>query len=115
VIADTVVSAGCRPIYDDELATPCSPFPPPFGSTVRTGTCGTYLVFAVLDELSMFRCFYDASTRGLVAEHSCTDTNQFCDARAFCTWQGPDIGACYAQRPDSLPTLVCLSPDAGTD
>ena len=101
VLADTVSDAAmathsCKPIYDDELW--CSPW-------VRTGPCGSYLVIELSGGESTNRCFYDASTRRLAAEHDCSDYNQYCDHRAFCTWQGQDVGSCYSY--DRLPAQTC--------
>jgi hypothetical protein len=118
VISATVpdaATAGCSLDYDDQLAKPCWPYPPPWGQSVRTGPCGGYLVFATLDQMSMSRCFYDAGARRLVAAHACTDYPAYCDGRAICVWIGPDVGACYDQRPDSLPTQICPVPDSGRD
>jgi len=107
VIADTVANADtlfCKPNYDDELR--CV-------SWMRTGPCGNYLVIEYTGGESMDRCFYDASTRGLVAENDCTDVEgAYCGGRANCTWQGPDVGSCYSY--DRLPTQLCPAPDAAS-
>jgi hypothetical protein len=110
VLANTLPDAAtgtlfCKPNYDDELA--CIPW-------IRTGPCGSYLVIELSGGESTDRCFYDASTRRLVAEHDCTDVDgEYCQGRASCTWQGPDVGACYTYP--SLPEQVCPRPDAGAD
>jgi hypothetical protein len=110
VIADTAPGTSCKPIYDDQIAVLCYS-----DSVVQTGPCGSYLVIEVPDSESMNRCFYDATTRRLVAEHVCSDVNQYCEGLAWCTWQGPDVGSCYSVRYDSLFTQLCPRPDAGTD
>ena len=109
VLADTLPDAAagtlsCKPSYDDELW--CV-------SWMRTGPCGNYLVIEEAGGESMDRCFYDASTRRLVAEHDCTDVEgAYCGGRAACTWQGPDVGSCYSYG--SLPAQVCPPPDAAS-
>ena len=108
-VSDTTTRSDCRPVYDDQLAMAC-------GFGVRTGACGSYLIFTIPDSEASLRCFYDASTRRLVARHYCDDLDgEYCEGRASCTWQGPDVGTCYDQRSESLSTPICPRSDAGRD
>jgi len=111
VIADTVPDGtsgtGCKAAYDDLASKGCE------FEGEWTGSCGGYLIFAVFDQLAWFTCYYDASTRRLVATRYCIDVDIYCGG-AYCVWQGPEVGGCYLQIEHGvgLLTQLCPRPDA---
>lgn len=74
------------------------------------GSCGDFLVFVGGGLFDSSTCYYDATSRALVALDHCTDYNAYCGNTAFCFSAGVPVGACG--RPAIQPRLqpyVCAN------
>lgn len=115
VFADTAPDATsnplCKATYDDARAEPCR------FELEWIGSCGSYIIVAAINPESWVTCSYDVNTRRLVAERYCIDVNLYCDGAANCSWQGPDLGACYIEIEHTRGFTIqpCQRPDAGSD
>jgi hypothetical protein len=79
----------------------------------KTAMCGSFAVYTLNGGYGGTTCYYDATTRALVADITTTDTNAFCDGESFKVGAGVSVGAC--ENPGATSTLEPYCPAGGND
>jgi hypothetical protein len=101
------VAANCPPSYDAIASFACGHCP---GCSLSAGSCGEFLIFFGRFGFDTSLCYYDATSRALVALVHSTDYNAYCGGSAYVYSAGVPVGAC--ERPffnPGLPPYVCAN------
>ena len=87
-------ASGCPATYEaigESVCTDCRAGTAP---CPEVATCGSFLVFETGGGYGGGSCYYDVTTRTLVASHGYSDIKSFCEGSSFTFTSGVSVGNC---------------------
>ena len=86
-------ASGCPATYDAIGESVCTDCRDGTGPCPEVATCGSFLVVET-GGYAGGSCYYDVTTRKLVASHGYSDIKSFCDGSSFTFTSGVSVGNC---------------------
>ena len=106
------VTSACPATYDLIGDRACAAFS--YDGGTSTSSCGSFLIFALRGPFDTFVCYYDATSRALVAVSQCTDYSAYCGGADYCYWAGVPVGACELSNLTLTGLRSSICADAGS-